>query len=169
VAKASSYWCAVQTQPNREALAALNLDRQGFEVFFPRRLRTVRHARRLQHRLVGYFPGYLFVRLNAATDPWRSVNGTFGVRNLVMCGDRPARAPDALIDFLRDHAGADGFIKSLQDFAPGDRVKVLSGPFADVIGTLERVEGAGRVRILMELIGGRAPVVTETANLVLAS
>src|SRR5215831_17409425 len=40
-------WFAVHTQPHREFRANQQLGNQGFTVFLPKRLKTVRHARRL--------------------------------------------------------------------------------------------------------------------------
>jgi Transcription termination factor nusG len=40
-------WYAVHTQPNREGRAKNQLENQAYEVFLPRRLKTVRHARKL--------------------------------------------------------------------------------------------------------------------------
>jgi hypothetical protein len=35
----------------------------------------------------------------------------------------------------------------------GKAVRILSGPFADFIGTLEQLDEAGRVQVLLELMG----------------
>src|SRR4051812_18862867 len=121
-------WYVVQTQTNREHLAVEHLSRQGYEVFFPRQRRTVRHARRLTERLSGYFPGYLFVALDTGADRWRSVNGTIGVRGLIMGADRPAAAPVGLVEALRAEADAQGCLTPPPDYGPGDRVRLVSGP-----------------------------------------
>lgn len=152
-------WYAVQTQPQREALAAEQLGKQAFEVFFPRQRKTVRHARRITERTAAYFPGYLFVRLDLDRDRWRAVNGTFGVRGLVMAGERPRPAPKGLIEALSERVDSAGFLAAPPTCAPGDQVRLVAGPLADLIGTLDRLEGPARVRVLIELVGGRVPVV----------
>jgi len=40
----------------------------------------------------------------------------------------------------------------------GQSVRILSGPFADFVGTLERLDAAGRVRVLLEMMGATVPV-----------
>lgn len=129
----------------------------------------MRHARRLEHRLVGYFPGYIFVALDLAADPWRPVNGTIGVRSLVMFGDRPAPLPNGFVEYLQAAADDQGLLIPEIKFSPGDKVRILSGPFADIVGTMDRLEGAARVRILMELVGGVIPIVADAHNVMLAS
>ena len=162
-------WYAVQTQPRREGFAALQLEKQNFRVFYPRQVKSVRHARRLEHRQVGYFPGYIFVALDLAASAWRSVNGTLGVKSLVMFGERPSPLPPGLVEYLQASVDDQGLITPAVNFSPGDRVRLLSGPFADIVGTMDRLEGAARVRILMDIIGGSIPIVADTHNVVLAS
>ena len=40
-------WFVAHTQPNAEARAVLNLERQGFATYLPRYLKRRRHARRV--------------------------------------------------------------------------------------------------------------------------
>ena len=40
----------------------------------------------------------------------------------------------------------------------GQSVRILSGPFANFVGTLERLDDAGRVRVLLEMMGTAVPV-----------
>ena len=35
----------------------------------------------------------------------------------------------------------------------GQTVQILTGPFANFVGTLERLDDAGRVRILLDMMG----------------
>jgi len=56
--------------------------------------------------------------------------------------------------WLRHAAGgalADGL-------AVGQAMRVLSGPFADMIGKLARLDGGERVEVLLRLLGGEVPV-----------
>jgi len=159
----------VQTQAGREPLAARQLENQGYSVFFPRRQVAVRHARRLCNKETSYFPGYIFVSLDLNADHWRSVNGTFGVKSLVMFGGRPAAAPDGFMQLLRASVDAQGHVSLSPRLCPGDRVTVLSGPFAELGGVVERLDGGARVRVLLDMVSGAMPLVTTTASLALAS
>ena len=40
----------------------------------------------------------------------------------------------------------------------GQSVRILRGPFADFVGTLERLDEAGRVRVLLDMMGTAVPV-----------
>jgi transcriptional antiterminator RfaH len=52
--------------------------------------------------------------------------------------------------------------------APGETVCVAFGPFAEFLGKLERTDGAGRVRVLMELMGRRTTVALPRDHVVSA-
>jgi len=151
-------WYAVQCLSNREFFAATQLRNQGFEIFLPVRLKTRRHARRFDVVRRPFFPGYLFVSLDLKRDRWRSVNGTLGVARLVASGDRPMPAPIGAVETIQSACDAQGSIREEPELAPGDPVRVASGPFVDLVGRLERLEAAGRVLVLLDLMGRRTSV-----------
>jgi transcriptional antiterminator RfaH len=150
-------WRLVRTLTNREAFAAEQLQRQGFEVFLPRQMKTVRHARRIRVALAAYFPGYLFVRLDLARDRWRSVNGTLGVAHLVSRGEQPAAVPRGVVEALIEAADERGVLAGPQ-LKAGQTVRITAGAFADQLAVIERLDDAGRVRVLLEIMGSQAPV-----------
>ena len=147
-------WYLVRTQPQRELTAEQHLQRQGFKVYLPKALKTVRHARRLTSQLSAYFPGYLFLELDLSRDLWRAVNGTRGVAYLVMRGDTPATVPAGVVDDLIACSDTLG-LHLPPPPAPGQRVRILSGPFSNHIATVQRLDGAGRVKLLLDIMGGR--------------
>lgn len=153
-------WFAVQSQCHREAGAAIQLRNQGFGVFLPLRTRTCRHARRIDIRLVPFFPGYLFVALDLGRDRWRSVNSTYGVQRLVMTGGegRPMPVPTGIIEALHREADARGCLVADDRLRVGEPVRILAGPFSDVVGELVQLDESGRIRVLVELLGGRIPI-----------
>ncbi len=162
-------WYAVQCQPHRERAAALHLANQGYAVFLPWRQKTRRHARRVETVLRPFFPGYLFVRFDPACARWRPVNGTFGVVRIVMQGDRPAPAPRGLIETLMDCCSENGVLAWQPDLAPGERVRVSDGPFADFVGELEELDDTGRVCVLLDIMGGRIPTWLDRASVIPAA
>jgi len=154
-------WYVAAVQPGREDCAERHLARQGFAAFAPRHLRTVRHARRAMTRKVPLFPGYLFVALDLDRDRWRAVNGTFGVRGLVAAGERPSAVPRGLVEGFIKLTDETGVMDAGPALLPGQRVQVLTGPFADLIGTIDRLDGRARVRVLLNLLNGESPVTMD--------
>lgn len=129
----------------------------------------VRHARKTIEKSVAFFPGYVFVSLDVATERWRSINSTVGVRSLVMQGGRPMACPSGLIEGLQLMADASGVLNERPMLTEGSHVRVLVGPFAEMLGTLTRIEGAGRVRVLLELMQSQIAVQMDARDLTPAS
>ena len=150
---ANALWYVVHTQPRAEGQALRHLEMQGYLVFCPRYRRTVRHARKTRSVLAPLFPGYLFVRFNVLRDQWRSINGTRGVAYLLMRGGTPQPIPNGIIDGLKARTRADGTIDWTSTFKVGGAVRIVDGPFAEFLGTLEHFDAAGRVRVLLDLLG----------------
>jgi transcription antitermination factor NusG len=151
-------WYVVHTLPHRELCAERQLLAQGFRAFLPRHRKTVRHARQLRTVSAPVFPRYLFVALDLGRDRWRSVNGTFGVAHLVMGEEFPIPLPQGVVEGLTAARSPDGHLRFDAGLAIGQRVRVLTGPFADLIGELARVDGGGRVQVLLRLLGSEVPV-----------
>jgi transcription antitermination factor NusG len=147
-------WYVVHTLPFREAGAVMQLGSQGFRVFMPRQAKTIRHARRLMTISAPFFPRYMFVALDLARDRWRSVNGTFGVASLLTASDRPIAVPVGVVEGLAAQCGADGNLRLAETLTIGQRTQILHGPFANLIGELVRIDGGGRVQVLLGLLGG---------------
>lgn len=155
-------WYVVETLPAREDLAIQNLRRQSFQSFCPRFRKVRRHARRQHTVLAPLFPGYVFVRLDPERHAWRSINGTFGVRALI-CGDRlrPSALPDAAVDQIISRCEGEVVRNLLTEPMPGQTVQIVAGPFADRLASIETLDGKGRVRVLLDLLGVECSVWTD--------
>ncbi len=163
-------WFAVQCKGNREHGAAIQLRNQRFRTFLPLREKTWRHAHRIEVRRVPFFPGYLFVALDLDRDQWRSVNGTIGVQRLVMAGgdERPVPLPRGVVERWRSETDDRGCLRHEELLRVGQAVRIQSGPFGDRLGELVALDDAGRVRVLIELLGGRIPVIMPRGEVMAA-
>jgi transcription antitermination factor NusG len=158
-------WYVVHTLPRREIGAEFHLGRQGFRTFFPYIVKTVRHARRLRTVRAAAFPRYLFVVLDPDRDPWRSVNGTIGVCNLLMADGRPDPVPHGVVESLIAATDNAGVLRSGPPLKPGQSIRVRIGPFADAIGSLQRLDDRGRVRVLLQIMGGQVPTMLDCSHI----
>ncbi len=161
-------WYVTQTLHHREKLAQLHLGAQGFRSFFPRFRKTVRHARKLREVAAPLFPGYIFVVLDTERDRWRSINGTFGVAQLLTALKRPVPVPAGIVEALVGALDDSGLVLLGGDLKPGQAVRVVGGPFAGSLGVLERLDAKGRVRVLLSIMGGQAPLIIDRAGLAAA-
>jgi transcription antitermination factor NusG len=158
-------WFVAQTLHHRENLAALHLGAQGFRNFLPRFRKTVRHARQLREVIAPIFPSYIFLILDPERDRWRSINGTFGVARLVSADGRPVPVPSGTVEAMIAAMDQRGLVRLGGELAPGQPVRVVAGPFAGGLGVLERLNDRGRVRVLLQIMGGEVPFTMDRTAL----
>lgn len=151
-------WYVAQTKPCSENRAFLNLKRQNYYAFSPQTRKAVRHARKLSARLVPLFPSYLFIRLDLGHQAWSAINNTYGVSRLIMQNERPRPVPAGLVESLQAQVGADGVFSWAVTLEIGQLVRIAEGPFADLVAVLEHLDSAGRVRVLLDILGRSVPV-----------
>lgn len=146
-------WYVVWTKPNAEHTVESHLKRQNFRTYLPVLSRAIKHARKTTFVEKPLFACYLFTELNLKTERWRSINSTYGVRSLLMAGERPLPVPNELVKVLMQRQIERESSERTIDFEVGAKVRISSGPFAEAIATVYRLESKGRVAVLMELLG----------------
>ncbi|MER8376483.1 transcription antiterminator NusG [Mesorhizobium sp. M1338] len=151
-------WYAVHTQPHAEENALRHLERQGFRAFLPRRIRTIRHARRVTVAKEAYFPSYLFIALRLERDRWRCINSTVGVEQVLSACDRPLPFRIGLVEALMAATGPDGILRPREILRPGQTVRVSDGAFAEQIGILDSVQSSGAIQILLTMMERKVSV-----------
>ena len=147
------YWCAAQLEANRVALATHHLKLSGYRVYAPR-LRTYRFSsgRKVEERPL-LFPSYALVWIDLQ---WHRARWCCGVIRLIMAGDAtPARVPDGVIADLKGREkGGLIDLPPPPRFRTGDRVRVISGPFAGHVGLYAGMKPRERVEVLLAILGG---------------
>ena len=151
-------WFLVHTLPHNERRAQMHLGAQGFRTHFPTIEKTIRHARQLRTVRAPLFPRYMFLILDLGRDRWLSVQGTVGVSSLYTCGYRPVPVPEGIVETLIENTDEANMTLFNSNLTAGQSVRILSGPFVDFVGTLERLDAAGRVRVLLDMMGTAVPV-----------
>jgi transcription elongation factor/antiterminator RfaH len=158
-------WYLVHTLPHCERRSQLHLGAQGFRTHFPSIQKTIRHARQLRTVRAPLFPRYIFLILDLGRDRWRSVWGTVGVSSLYTCDDRPVPVPEGIVEGLIANSDEANLALFAGGLTTGQSVRVLSGPFANFVGQLARLDGAGRVRVLLQMMGTAVPVAIRRSAL----
>ena len=113
------------------------------------------HRRRTKKRV---FPGYILVQMILDEESWYVVRNTPGVTGFVSAGTKPAplRAEEADKIFKRMEAEAP---KIKISFREGQTVRIIDGPFADFVGTVEELDlDKGKVRVMVSFFGRETPV-----------
>ena len=104
------------------------------------------------------YPGYIMVQLQLTDDSWYVVRNTPGVTGFVGMGNNPTPLrTEAVQGILRRMEAAAPQVRAT--FKPGQKVRIIEGPFADFIGTVDEIdEERTKVRVLVSFFGRETPV-----------
>ena len=145
-------WYLLQTKPKAHGTACENLKRQGFIVFLPLIIKTIKRHGKFLDAKVPLFPGYLFLGASIRPIPWKSINGTRGVSSAVTLDGAFRPINTRIIEGLQQRCDKHGVFQSLHNIEAGDRVKIERGPFADFLCTVENIEDDRRALVLIDLL-----------------
>ncbi len=162
-------WYAVHTRPHKEVLvAALLEDRLDATVFLPEVLQKARSAMGLRMGLRPLFPTYLFVQVDLNEHPPSAVRSLPGVLRLLGSGNTPLAVPTPVIEALgvecqRLNAAGGPFAT---DLAPGERVRLTSGPLAGLEAVfVEPLAPGDRAAVLLQFLNRETQVTVDLAEL----
>jgi transcriptional antiterminator RfaH len=156
-------WCVVHTHAHAEAMAVAHLQRQGFETYCPQYLRRKNHARRTTVSPAPFFPRYIFVAIDMATQRWHAIRSTLGVSYLIGGEKGPTPVADAVVAQLRASEGAGGFIpfEQMPRFRRGEHVSLRDNIFSSCTGIFDGLTDSGRVAVLLDLLGRKVRVILD--------
>jgi transcriptional antiterminator NusG len=151
-------WYVIHTRSRFENVVCDGLLKKSFEVFLPKvQVPSKRRDRRLMIR-VPVFPGYLFVKTDMSVHEHLNIVKTIGAVRLVGTKSGPVSVPDETIVSLKIMVNSDSPIITGKRLTKGDKVMVVKGPFAGIIGTFSNYRGKGRVVINVDALGQTAGV-----------
>ena len=127
-------WIVVQTKPKSEQKAYVNLQRQGYSVFFPKIKKSIKRLTRIHKLITPLFPGYLFVFLKDQ-QTWSKINNTYGVFKILKFNDQLCYLPDDTLAKLKKRCDKNGLVIKSQIFNTGEKLvySLNKYTFLDVI------------------------------------
>ncbi|MCB0007652.1 MAG: hypothetical protein KDE04_14400 [Anaerolineales bacterium] len=163
----TSQWYALRTKPHKEQLVLRQLQSAEIEAYFPcLRVKPVNPRAR---KIRPYFPGYMFVQLDLDEHGSNALSWLPGSRGLVVFGDQPSVVPDNLITRLRQDVAAATQREwdATHNFRPGDRVRIVDGPFAGYEALFDKkLAGNDRVQLLLAFLSRHAqPIQLPTGHI----
>ncbi len=103
------------------------------------------------------FPGYVIVKMQMNDESWYVIRNTQGVTGFVGPGSKPIPLSDEEVRKMGIEK-----ISYEMDVAPGDNVKVISGPFESFMGTIEEINPEKQtLKVLISMFGRETPVELE--------
>ena len=112
--------------------------------------------RRITERKI--FPGYILVEMIMTDASWYVVRNTPGVTGFVGMGNKPAALrPEEVQRIMKRMEEEAPKIKVT--FRPGQRVRIIDGPFTDFVGSVDSLDmDKSKVRVLVAFFGRDTPV-----------
>ena len=160
-------WYVVHTYSGHENRVALqlmarvktmNLDHKILEILIPTQNKIQIKRGKKQAIKEKIFPGYMLVKMVMADDAWLAVRTTQGVTGFVGVGTKPTALPNQEVESIQKYMNQ-GAPKYKANFSIGEAVKIIEGPFADFLGTVDSIDDAkGKVNVLVSIFGRETPV-----------
>ena len=160
-------WYVVHTYSGHENKVAANLKQRIetqklthkiFDIVVPtRNIVKVSHGKKEEIK-EKIFPGYILVKMILADDSWLAVRTTQGVTAFVGAGNKPTPISEKEVDAIRKFMEMEA-PRYKAAFVVSEAVKIVDGPFADFLGSIESIdEEKGKVKVLVSIFGRETPV-----------
>lgn len=160
-------WYVVHTYSGHEAKVAIALRQRVetmgqtgkiFEILIPtQEVVHIRSGKKL-NVTEKIFPGYLLVKMILDDASWLTVRTTQGITGFVGTGNKPTPISENEVGAIQKFMSF-GAPKFKAKFSVGEAVKIIDGPFAEFLGSIESIdEEKGKVRVLVSIFGRETPV-----------
>ena len=141
-----------------QRIESMGMANQIFQVIVPteEEIEVKEGKRRTVERRV--FPGYILVQMLMNDDSWYVVRNTPGVTGFVGMGNKPTPLrPEEVSGILKRMEAEAPKVKVT--FKPGQKVRIVDGPFNDFMGTVDEINmDKAKVRVMVSFFGRETPV-----------
>ncbi|MCL6547386.1 MAG: transcription termination/antitermination protein NusG [Alicyclobacillus sp.] len=107
------------------------------------------------------YPGYVLVEMIMTDDSWYVVRNTPGVTGFVGSsgsGSKPTPLMPSEVRSILRQMGVEE-VKTRVDFQVGEVVRIVDGPFADLVGTVEEIHAdQQKLKVLVSMFGRETPL-----------
>lgn len=142
----------------RQRAQSLGFDDKIFDIIVPTR-NTIKVSQGKKESVKEkIFPGYIIVRMILIDETWLLVRTTPGVTAFIGASNKPTPISEKEVQAIQK------FMKTEEPlyksaFSVGEAVKIVDGPFADFLGTIDEIDQAkGRLKVLVSIFGRETPV-----------
>lgn len=104
------------------------------------------------------YPGYVIVEMILTDDSWYVVRNTPGVTGFVGSGNKPIPLQEKEAKLILHQMGIDE-PRTRIDFALGETIRVIRGPFENFSGIIEDINPEkGKIKVKVSMFGRETPV-----------
>ena len=161
----SKSWIVARNKPNQDKIALINLERQNFEFFQPTFKTMSRRQNKFTEIIKPVFPGYIFIAINLEENNWHKINNTRGISRIIVFGNEIPLMHCELIEALKCRFSLNKTPKAVDPFEKGMNAEITNGPFAQLIGKIEKIDADQRIWVLLDVLGTQTRVSIDKLNL----
>lgn len=166
-ASANGKWYIVHTYSGHEDKVARSLmqrvetmgfENRIFEVIVPTRETIKVSQGKKENVKERIFPGYILVKMVLDDESWVLVRTTPGVTAFIGAGNKPQPISEKEVEAIQKFMKMEEPLYKTT-FSAGEAVKIIDGPFADFLGTIDEIdETKGKLKVLVSIFGRETPV-----------
>jgi len=163
----TAHWYVVHTYSGHESATAATLKQRVesmgqtdkiFEILVPTQEKIKIQKGKKSTIKEKTFPGYMLIKMIITDDSWLIVRSTAGITGFIGASNHPRPLPqtevDAIMAFSKQSAP-----KFQSNFTTGEAIRVAEGPFAEMMGTVSKIdEEKGKLEVLVSIFGRETPV-----------
>ncbi len=142
----------------RDRLESMGIKDKVFEVLVPTQEKI--QVKKGQKKTIKekIFPGYMLIKMIVDDQSWFAVRTTPGVTSFIGVGKKPTPISEKEVEAIKKFISMEA-PKYKSTFSLGEAVKINEGPFADFLGTVDKIdEEKGKIYVLVSIFGRETPV-----------
>ena len=146
------------TKTLRQRIQSLGFENRIFDIIVPKRNTIKVSGGKKESVKEKIFPGYIIVRMVLDNESWLLVRTTQGVTSFIGTGNKPTPISEKEVEAIQKFMNMEEPLYKAS-FVKGEAVKIIDGPFADFLGTIDEIdETKGRLKVLVSIFGRETPV-----------
>lgn len=137
----------------QQRVQSLGFENRVFDVIVPTRNTIKVSQGKKENVQEKIFPGYVLVKMILDDETWLLVRSTQGVTAFIGTGNKPTPISEKEVTAIQQ------FMKQEEPlyktaYTVGEAVKIMDGPLADFLGTVDSIDDArGKLKVLVTLFG----------------
>jgi transcriptional antiterminator NusG len=142
----------------RQRVETMGFETRIFDVIVPTRNTIKVSGGKKESVKEKIFPGYVLVKMILDDESWLLVRTTQGVTAFIGAGNKPTPISEQEVKAIQQFMQQEEPLYKTS-FTVGEAVKIIDGPFADFLGTIDNIDDAhGKLRVLVSIFGRETPV-----------
>jgi transcription termination/antitermination protein NusG len=142
----------------RQRIESMGFEERIFDIIVPVRDTVKVSQGKKENVKEKIFPGYVLVKMILDDESWLLVRTTQGVTAFIGAGNKPTPISDKEVQAIQKFMATEEPLYKTA-FTVGEAVKIVDGPFADFLGTIDNIDEAkGKLKVLVSIFGRETPV-----------